>query len=130
MKRVKKKKGVGEFHGGVSRGGAQVPAGVADAPDAAGEAASASAASSNSARRTGVRGNSVMRMRWSRTASSTAPMRAAATAMVAHSPMPLTPSGLSTVGEGWKITSISGTSGAVGSRYSAKVVVSGWALAS
>ena len=34
------------------------------------------------------------------------------------------------VGVGWKITSMGGTSGAVGSRYSANVVVSGWALAS
>ena len=57
-------------------------------------------------RRIGVSGNSAIRTPWARRASSTAPITAAATGTVAHSPMPLTPRGLSVVGDGWNSTSM------------------------
>ena len=49
-------------------------------------------------------------------------MIAAAAGITPHSPTPLTPSGLSGEGDTWLISSMRGSSVAVGSRYSAKLV--------
>jgi hypothetical protein len=80
--------------------------------------------------RAGVSGACDMLTPRSASASSTAEITAAATGIVPPSPTPFTPSGLSGEGLSWKRSYILGVSVAAGSRYSAKVAVTGWPSAS
>src|SRR5262249_10186739 len=80
--------------------------------------------------RCGVSGVCVMRTPNGASASSIAEITAAAAGIVPTSPAPLAPSGLSGDGVCLNSVSIAGTSTAPGSRYSAKLVVSGWPPAS
>ena len=79
---------------------------------------------------TALIGVSAIRMPNASRACSIALMIAAAAGITPHSPTPLTPSGLSGEGDTWLISSIRGSSVAPAIRYSAKLVVSGCALAS
>src|SRR6185437_3782348 len=88
------------------------------------------AAAINSKIRCGGSGVWVMRTPNGDSASSIAPITAAAAGIVPTSPAPLAPSGLSGDGVCLNSVSITGTSVAPGSRYSAKVVVIGWPPAS
>ena len=69
----------------------------------------------------------VSRMRTPKGASalSIADITAAAAGMTPASPTPLTPRGLTVEGVSWWMISTFGTTGAVGRRYSANVVVTG-----
>ena len=74
----------------------------------------------------GVIGARLMRTPNGSSAFSTAEITAGAADMTPHSPTPLTPMGLRGVGDCWWMISMCGTSDAVGTRYSARLVVSGW----
>src|ERR1700719_3983316 len=85
---------------------------------------------SNTNSRAGVTGYSVMRTPNGESALSMAETMAAAAGTQPDSPTPFTPRGLSGEGHCTKLTSTFGTSVALASRYSAKLVVTGCAWSS
>src|SRR5262249_32633334 len=80
--------------------------------------------------RAGVRGRALPRAPWRPSASATALATAAGAPATPASPPPFTPSGFPVYGTSRTSTSISGNSAAVGMRYSANEVESGWPCSS